>query len=186
MGAADPHLSRSDPGPSLAGLDRAREPGRSRSSTAISAFPLMARAGASMPSSSPTRSACTPISRSAGSACSRASCTAPPASSWTPACTPRAGAASNRSAISPRMSGSIRFRRPARSSATSSGRARRAATRSAITRSSGCARRRGARLGDRFDIKAFHDAVLLNGDMPLEVLGTRGRGLDAGRVTGCD
>ena len=29
-----------------------------------------------------------------------------------------------------------------------------------------------AQLGDRFDIKSFHDAVLLNGDMPLEVLGT--------------
>jgi uncharacterized protein (DUF885 family) len=27
-----------------------------------------------------------------------------------------------------------------------------------------------ARLGDRFDLKGFHDAVLLNGDMPLEVL----------------
>ena len=27
-----------------------------------------------------------------------------------------------------------------------------------------------ARLGARFDIKSFHDAVLLNGDMPLEVL----------------
>lgn len=29
-----------------------------------------------------------------------------------------------------------------------------------------------ARLGDRFDLKGFHDAVLLGGDMPLEVLGT--------------
>ena len=29
-----------------------------------------------------------------------------------------------------------------------------------------------ARLGARFDLKSFHDAVLLNGDMPLEVLGT--------------
>ena len=29
-----------------------------------------------------------------------------------------------------------------------------------------------ARLGGRFDLKSFHDAVLLNGDMPLEVLGT--------------
>ena len=29
-----------------------------------------------------------------------------------------------------------------------------------------------ARLGARFDIKSFHDAVLLNGDMPLEILAT--------------
>jgi uncharacterized protein (DUF885 family) len=29
-----------------------------------------------------------------------------------------------------------------------------------------------AGLGDRFDLKSFHDAILLNGDMPLEVLGT--------------
>lgn len=29
-----------------------------------------------------------------------------------------------------------------------------------------------ARLGQRFDLKGFHDAVLLGGDMPLEVLGT--------------
>jgi uncharacterized protein (DUF885 family) len=29
-----------------------------------------------------------------------------------------------------------------------------------------------ARLGDRFDLKGFHDAVLLSGDMPLEILAT--------------
>lgn len=29
-----------------------------------------------------------------------------------------------------------------------------------------------AKLGPRFDIKSFHDAVLLGGDMPLEILGT--------------
>ena len=29
-----------------------------------------------------------------------------------------------------------------------------------------------ARLGPRFDLKSFHDAILLNGDMPLEVLAT--------------
>ena len=29
-----------------------------------------------------------------------------------------------------------------------------------------------ARLGDRFDLKNYHDAVLLNGDMPLEVPAT--------------
>jgi uncharacterized protein (DUF885 family) len=27
-----------------------------------------------------------------------------------------------------------------------------------------------ARLGTRFDLKSFHDAVLVNGDMPLEIL----------------
>ena len=63
MGAADAHLSRER---SRAISGRARScsrTSRSRCSTAISASPLMARAGASMPSSSPTRSACTPISR---------------------------------------------------------------------------------------------------------------------------
>jgi len=38
------------------------------------------------------------------------------------------------------------------------------------------------RLGSRFDIKAFHDLVLLSGDMPLEVLATMAREWDGGRV----
>ncbi len=39
-----------------------------------------------------------------------------------------------------------------------------------------------ARLGSRFDLKAFHDLVLLSGDMPLEVLAGMARDWDGGRV----
>jgi uncharacterized protein (DUF885 family) len=39
-----------------------------------------------------------------------------------------------------------------------------------------------ARLGPRFDLKAFHDLVLLSGDMPLEVLATMAREWDGSRV----
>ena len=39
------------------------------------------------------------------------------------------------------------------------------------------------RLGSRFDIKAYHDLVLLNGDIPLEVLASLAGGWDGGRVT---
>jgi uncharacterized protein (DUF885 family) len=38
------------------------------------------------------------------------------------------------------------------------------------------------RLGSRFDIKAFHDLVLLSGDMPLEVLAGMAREWDGGAV----
>lgn len=38
------------------------------------------------------------------------------------------------------------------------------------------------RLGARFDLKAFHDLVLLSGDMPLEVLAGMAREWDGGRV----
>jgi uncharacterized protein (DUF885 family) len=38
------------------------------------------------------------------------------------------------------------------------------------------------RLGTRFDIKAYHDLVLLAGDVPLEVLATMARGWDGNRV----
>ena len=39
------------------------------------------------------------------------------------------------------------------------------------------------RLGGRFDIKAFHDLVLLSGDMPLEVLAGMAREWDGQRIT---
>ena len=38
------------------------------------------------------------------------------------------------------------------------------------------------RLGARFDIKAYHDLVLLSGDLPLEVLAALGRDWDGARV----
>jgi uncharacterized protein (DUF885 family) len=38
------------------------------------------------------------------------------------------------------------------------------------------------RLGARFDIKAYHDLVLLSGDLPLEVLGALARDWDGSRV----
>ena len=41
-----------------------------------------------------------------------------------------------------------------------------------------------AKLGPRFDIKSFHDAVLLNGDMPLEILATVVRNWVQGRLAG--
>jgi uncharacterized protein (DUF885 family) len=38
------------------------------------------------------------------------------------------------------------------------------------------------RLGNRFDLKNFHDLVLLSGDMPLEVLAAMAREWDGGRM----
>ena len=55
----------------------------------------------------------------------------------------------------------------ARSTATSAGPARRWPTRSASGRSSGCASARAPPLGDRFDLRAFHGAVLGSGALPL-------------------
>ncbi len=39
-----------------------------------------------------------------------------------------------------------------------------------------------ARLGTRFDLKSYHDLVLLSGDMPLEVLAGLAREWDGTRV----
>ena len=39
------------------------------------------------------------------------------------------------------------------------------------------------RLGSRFDIKAFHDLVLLSGSMPLEVLSSMASGWDGSRIS---
>jgi uncharacterized protein (DUF885 family) len=38
------------------------------------------------------------------------------------------------------------------------------------------------RLGSRFDLKAYHDLVLLSGDIPLEVLASMARAWDGGRI----
>jgi uncharacterized protein (DUF885 family) len=38
------------------------------------------------------------------------------------------------------------------------------------------------RLGSRFDLKAFHDLVLLSGDMPLEVFAGMARQWDGSRL----
>jgi uncharacterized protein (DUF885 family) len=39
------------------------------------------------------------------------------------------------------------------------------------------------RLGSRFDIKAFHDLVLLSSDMPLEVLSSLANDWEGGRLS---
>ena len=53
---------------------------------------------------------------------------------------------------------------------TRSGRARRCPTRWASARSSARAPSVGERLGDRFDLRVFHDEVLGHGSLPLETL----------------
>ena len=59
----------------------------------------------------------------------------------------------------------------ARSTAIAPGPARPAATRSAIARSSACATRPGRRSAPRFDLRAFNDALVTGGNVPLVVLG---------------
>ena len=115
-----------------------------------------------------------------GSACSTRSRSAPRASSSTPACTPWAGRASRRS-TSCTSAARCRWSTPrSRSTATRSGRARRSRTSSASARSSARARTVSAAMGDRFDLRAFHDEVLGHGSLPLATLTARDRQLGGG------
>ena len=73
---------------------------------------------------------------------------------------------------------------PPRSTATSSGRARRWATRSASSRSRSCARRREGALGDKFDVRRFHNAVLDDGAAAAHRARSAHRRMDQRQRTG--
>jgi uncharacterized protein (DUF885 family) len=106
-----------------------------RSTDAWVASPPMARDGACIPSGWPMSWASMTATRLAASAIWRASCSAPAVWSSIPACTPRTGAASGPSGISPRT---WAIRTSPRSNATASPRVRPAATRSARPSSPPC------------------------------------------------
>ena len=116
----------------------------------------------------------------AASACSRRSPSAPRGWSSTPASTPWAGPASRRS-TSCTSAARCRWSTPrSRSTATRSGRARRSRTSSASARSSAPRAAVSEQMGDRFDLRAFHDEVLGHGSLPLATLTPRDRHLGGG------
>ncbi len=100
----------------------------------------------------------------------RRSPSAPAGWSSTPAFTPSAGRASRACSSSSRSTARIRWRWRAKSIAIARGPDRRAATRSGTARSTASARRRRRRSGRSIDLKAFDDAVVLGGNVPLDVL----------------
>ena len=141
-----------------------------RRSGATSARPPTWRAGACTPSAWPTRWACTPAT-STGSACCRSTPGAPRGSSSTPASTRSAGRASGRSSS---CSTTRRSREnnvenevdryivwPGQALAYKLGPA------ASCCASAPSATARSAR---EFDIRAFHDAVLGHGALPLPML----------------
>ena len=142
--AARPDDARGDPGACVAG--RICQPDAADPHDA-GVQRLFAKAGRSMPSSSPTSSASTTISRSDGWAISSRSPSAPAAWSSTPACMRSAGRANRGSSFSSRKMARTRSRSRARSIAIAAGPDRRAATRSGTARSCASAGWRRRRWG---------------------------------------
>ena len=84
--------------------------------------------------------------------------------------TPRSGRASRAWISSSTATGRIRSKWRAKSIAIAAGRGRRAATRSATATSTACATSAKAELGAKYDLRAFDDAVVLGGNVPMDVL----------------
>ena len=101
--------------------------------------------------------------RTSGTAGSRTKCCAPCAWWSTPGCMRRAGRASRRSSTCSTTRRWPRATSPPKSSATSSGPARRWATSWASCTSARCAPRRRPQLGATFDVREFHSQVLRDG-----------------------